>query len=124
MADDDVHGVDTSSEDLEFELAWADTSSDTSSVEDLEFELLTLSAEGNLSLGRLRKLCRTIAKCCEGVPEHVREIGALSQSQPCHTERDLHRWVKHQHWWHLLATNAGVLPTCADHVWYGKAAIG
>ena len=77
------------------------TSSDTSS-EDLEFELLSLSAEGNLSLGRLRKLCSSIAKCCDGVPQHVREIGKLSQIQPSHTERDLHRWAKRQHWRHLL----------------------
>jgi len=63
---------------------------------ELELELLSLLGEGQASVKRLRNLCSAIAKACDGVPDHVREIARIADTT--HRERDLHRWVRRQPW--------------------------
>ena len=63
---------------------------------ELELELLSLLGEGQASVKRLRSLCSPIAKACDGVPDHVREIARIADAT--HRERDLHRWVRNKTW--------------------------
>ena len=87
----------------------------------LEMELLRLPSSGG-TVAQMQKLATRIAAGCDGVPQHVRELGHLPTST--HRKRDLHRWVFKQEWRKLMPdpynfaipyTPDGIQETTAEH---------
>ncbi len=68
--------------------------------DELEMELLAIIGEGAGSVARMLRLARAIEKNCDNVPQHIKELAAITQDS--HMERALHRWVQKQPWRALL----------------------
>ena len=66
----------------------------------LELELLDMTTIGAGNVAKMQRICRRVTEACEGVPQHIKELGQLPESS--HRERDLHRWVSRQVWRRVL----------------------